>query len=289
MKDRGNSSAAVIGGGRHDTLSAVSEAEATGETAAIFADIRSTMQLPLVTSIWRTLAGVDGGLKAAWDAAKPLYETGQPAAAYRLLQEEASLPVPEPLVPGQLACAGVPPTELPKIRALLAAYNRSNGMNLITLTALVTPPSGEAPDRPLPPPPPAWPQLPPLRSKEEIPAETWSLLEHINRFGTSADDIILGTLWRHLASHWPGLLAVLHAGLAPLQREGTIDRSTQQILQIAKREAGRLAHLRDEPLAMPEDARSMIANYVTDPDIVARMVTLGHALARWLERVDETS
>ena len=40
-------------GYRHDPVSAIAEAEATGETAVIFADIRQTMQLPLITSIWR--------------------------------------------------------------------------------------------------------------------------------------------------------------------------------------------------------------------------------------------
>ena len=37
-------------GYRHDPVSAITEAEATGETAALFADIRETMQLPLLTS-----------------------------------------------------------------------------------------------------------------------------------------------------------------------------------------------------------------------------------------------
>ena len=67
---------------RRDPVTAISEAEATGETAQIFADIRETMQLPLITSIWRTLADVDGGLRAAWDGKKPLYLTG-PLEAFR--------------------------------------------------------------------------------------------------------------------------------------------------------------------------------------------------------------
>ncbi len=91
-------------GYRHDPVSAIAEAEATGETAVIFADIRQTMQLPLITSIWRTLAGVEGGLRAVWAVAKPLYESGQPDAALFRVFERAVLPVPEPLVPDQLDC-----------------------------------------------------------------------------------------------------------------------------------------------------------------------------------------
>ena len=92
---------------RRDPVSAIAEAEATGETAQIFADIRQTMQLPLITSIWRTIVDVEGGLRAAWDATKPLYVTGQPEAALQKILNQDSLPIPEPIVPGQLACANV--------------------------------------------------------------------------------------------------------------------------------------------------------------------------------------
>ena len=75
----------------HDPVSAISEAEATGEVAVLFVDIRETMQLPLLTSIWRTLAGVEGGVPAVWEAVKPLFETGQPAAALLRLRAQATL------------------------------------------------------------------------------------------------------------------------------------------------------------------------------------------------------
>ena len=44
----------------YDPVTAVDEASATGRTAEIFADIRETMGIPLVTSIWRGLADMDG-------------------------------------------------------------------------------------------------------------------------------------------------------------------------------------------------------------------------------------
>jgi len=45
-----------------DPVTAISETEATGHVAEIFADIRIVMQIPLITSIWRTLADIEGGL-----------------------------------------------------------------------------------------------------------------------------------------------------------------------------------------------------------------------------------
>jgi hypothetical protein len=276
----------VSRGGGHDPVAAISEAEATGETAAIFADIRRTMQIPMITSIWRTLVDIEGGLSATWEVTKPLYETGQPAAALMKLRTQAVLPVPEPLAPGQLSCAGVREEELPVIRALIEAYNRSNGMNLMALTGLVVTPSGAPSNAPVPPDPPPWPELPPLPAPADIPADIWTLLRHINRFGAVPGEEGLATIWRHMA-HWPGLLAVIYAGLAPLQRDGTIQRSKQQILEIAQAEGKRLAHLHPEIVPLPEAARQMITNYVLDPGLVARMVTIGHGLARWLQPPNE--
>ncbi len=270
---------------RHDPVSAISEAEATGETAVLFADIRRTMQIPLVTSIWRALAGVEGGLRAVWAAAKPLYASGQPDAALCRVLERAVLPVPEPLVPGQLDRAGVPADDLPAIRALLDAYNRSNGLNLMALASLVATPAGRPANHPVPPPPSRWPTLPPLLAQADMAADTWTLLHHLNRFGATPDEPGLATLWRHLA-HWPGLLAVIHAGLAPLQKDGTIQRSIRQLLAGAQAEGASLARLRPERIDMPEAARAMVAHYVRHPGLVVRMAALGHGLAHWLRQAE---
>ena len=35
------------------------------------------MRIPLVTSIWRGLTGMDDSLPLAWAAAKPIYESGE--------------------------------------------------------------------------------------------------------------------------------------------------------------------------------------------------------------------
>lgn len=58
----------------YDPVTAIDEAKAAGETAVLFAEIRQTMRIPLVTSIWRGLAGMDDSLRLAWAATKPIYE-----------------------------------------------------------------------------------------------------------------------------------------------------------------------------------------------------------------------
>ena len=39
------------------------------------------MDIPLITSIWRGLAGMDDSLRPVWDAAKPIYASREPERA----------------------------------------------------------------------------------------------------------------------------------------------------------------------------------------------------------------
>jgi hypothetical protein len=61
----------------YDPVTGIDEADATGETAEIFADIRRTMNIPVVTSIWQGLAGMGDGLRQAWSGSKPIFEAGE--------------------------------------------------------------------------------------------------------------------------------------------------------------------------------------------------------------------
>ena len=266
---------------RRDPVTAISEAEATGRTAEIFADIREVMQIPLITSIWRVLADFDGGLEAAWTAVRPIYESGQPDAALQKLKAHAQFPVPAPLSAGRLVSAGVSAEDLPAIRAIIDAYNRSNGMNLIALTALVT----DLPTKPsnyiTPPSNAPWPTLRPLLGQDEIGPETWDLLQGVKLLGASGDKSSLATLWRHLA-HWPGLLSAVSESYEPMQRDGAIVRAAAQVSEIAQAEAVGIAHFRPPAADIPADAWQTIVRYVDGPFRVSRMVTLGHGLAHWL-------
>ena len=60
----------------YDPVTAISENEAKGKTAEIFEDIRNTMNIPLITSIWRGLASMDNSLEDIWLLTKPIYLSG---------------------------------------------------------------------------------------------------------------------------------------------------------------------------------------------------------------------
>jgi hypothetical protein len=155
----------------YDPVTAIDEAKAVGETAASFAEIRQTMRIPLVTSIWRGLAAMDDGLRPAWAAAKPIYESGEPERALTRCVAAVGLPQSEPLAPTALACVGLAESDGVAARAVIAAYNRSNGLNLMALAALIAPSATDPTTAPAAGPvitPPHWPKLAPLLPREAI-------------------------------------------------------------------------------------------------------------------------
>lgn len=267
----------------YDPVTAVDEASATGRTAEIFADIRRTMGIPLVTSIWRGLAGMGDSLDQVWALTRPIHESGLPEQALARVIAGTALPLPEPLPPPLLGCIGLSQADLRDSRTILAAYNRSNGLNLVALAALVTPAAPGSPGQAQSASLPDWPPLRPLLPQPAIDADTWTLIRHVNRFGAPGMDAGVATLWRHLA-HWPGLLGVVHCGFAPLQASGAIDAASAQMVTLALQEGARMASFRPTELGLSQQALDTITGYVRSPAQVARMVTLGHALARWLEQ-----
>ena len=122
----------------HDPVTALFESDATGRIAEIFAEIRDMMRLPLITSIWRILASFDGGLESTWAAVKPLYLSAQPDELLtRLSESDERLHLP-PIPPkiSELA-AGLSDDQISAVVSIFAAYNRSNELNFIALSALV--------------------------------------------------------------------------------------------------------------------------------------------------------
>jgi hypothetical protein len=281
----------------YDPVTAVDESDATGETAEIFADIRQTMNLPLVTSIWRGLAGIEDGLPIAWQLTKPIFESDLTPSSLAQVVKKTSLPELAPLVPGQLSCAGITAAELTQIRVVVDAYNRSNGMNLMALSALIAadsgpgndahpgqPASASAPrpgDAAAPSPRIDWPILAPLPTQEQIAANAWQMVRQVNALGASGPDAHVATLWRHLAQ-WPAFLALTHAAMHPLQTNGDIERAMIRMKDLAHSHGAHLAHFRPAPMTEPVTALDTITAYVTSPVQVIRMVTVGHMLARWL-------
>jgi hypothetical protein len=267
----------------HDPVTALSESAATGRTAEIFAEIREVMRLPLITSIWRILASIDGGLEATWEAVKPVYLSGQPDDLLeRLAESDERLHLPP--IPGELSelATGLPDDQISAVDSVFVAYNRSNELNFIALSALVncedtTTQSSNGSFEPI-----EWPEIPRLLERAEIDPPTWQLLEEIKHLGSDGSDSPIATLWRHLA-HWPRLLEAIVESFMVGQRDGSLMAAITANHKLTQQYAAELILPAFDRESIPDEAWSLVSDYVDGPSKVNRMVVIGNSARRWFE------
>jgi hypothetical protein len=194
----------------HDPVAAIDESAAVGDTALVFAEIRRTMDIPPITSIWRGLAGTDDSLRPVWDASKPIYESGEPERTLARSIAAANLPSPEPLAPAALTCIGMTEGDVRTAQAVIAAYNRSNGLNLMALATFIAPTTTEsgavltaASEASLA----QWPPLPPLLPRmaylrPTLPALSPQALAAITGYVRSPTQVARMVAIGHVLASW---------------------------------------------------------------------------------------
>jgi hypothetical protein len=213
-----------------DPVAAIPEADAVGEIADIFADIRATLGVPVGNLIWRHLATIEGALPWAWQSLKPLYERGVIAAEATSLR--AGIPVVScaGLSGPALAAAGLTDGDLGRIEMILQSYDRSNAMNLVALGALMAKLDGADGRQTVPSPsalsvpqsvssPAVSGEMPALLALDAMPPTVRALVEDLNRIG--GRDEILPSMYRHMA-HWPAYLALIHVLVARFDGDGQL-------------------------------------------------------------------
>lgn len=256
-----------------DPLPAITEADASGEIAALYADIRAVVGVRVVNLVWRHLATLEGALPIAWRAVRPLYVEGIVDLAARGFRTDMR-------VPRLALLAGDGP---PGIHDVLASYDHSNTINLFALGALLARLRGEVdatgPD------PARGPRmqapdlaLPPLLSELDVTPDTWARVLRLNRFGEAGEPLILASMYRHLA-HWPDFLKRLEAALAPVQDDGSL----AQAINANRAEAANRARVIARAVDLPELDSEMSARIETAVALfvehaIGKMVTIGRAV-----------
>ena len=269
----------------YDPVSVIDEKEAIGETAKIFKDIRETMNIPLITSIWRGLAEVDDSLEKIWTIARPIYETQNPEKKLKEIIEEIKLPLLPKLTDDELSKNRLAPKDWEDILIILKAYNRSNGMNMVVLHSIIKQnfPSClnilKNKKKKI-----IWPVLQKLQKKEEIKPNIWQLVCNVNSIcAPNGKNSYVATLWRHLA-HWPFFLEIMYIKLSKLSEEKVLQSllfKTQKYLQ----ESGLLIEAKEYfNNDLSSRAYSIIKNYVYEKDKVIRMVVIGFIMQKWIEK-----
>ena len=268
-----------------DPVPAITEAAATGEIAAIFADIRRVLGVDVVNLIWRHLATIPGALPWSWRTLRPLYADGTIAEEAAALCGDLALPRLPPFPAETFAAAGLLDDDISTIRDILSAYDRTNAMALVALSALLSrlgdaPPALDAASSPHTDVahefPPSIP-LPSLPSIAELSPTTAELVLILNRLGTRRDDAILASMYRHLA-YWPAYLGLTWTLIAPLSADGSLDRLIADAAKKARQRSARLVMRLHVLSAGPTDsALSTAIRSAIEPftgDVIAKMVVI---------------
>ena len=262
-----------------DPVDTITEAEATGEIADLYTEIRAGLGVPVVNLIWRHLAVIPGGLPWAWNSVKPLYETGAIASEAAALRSGITISPGRGLSSDAINVIGLSPDDTARIIMVLDSYERSNAMNLLSLSALYARLDGRQnvdatrvgqsnPGKAV------EGQMPKLLSQDEMSADTRQVVLALNEFG--ARTAIMPSMYRHLA-HWPGFLALLHVYLATIHADGRLEAMMQQILSDAAAKAEHLAGALAEPeakLSADSEARvrQALENFIDGP--LVKMVAI---------------
>jgi hypothetical protein len=264
-----------------DPVPAIAEASAVGAVAEIFADIRRVLGVEVVNLIWRHLATIPDALPWAWGMLRPLYTDGTVAEEAQILHDRLALPQLPSLPHDLLVAIGLGSDEQATIRNILAAYDRTNAMALVALSALLCrldePPTSTgqvAGERPKLSPALAPISLPPLPGLDTMPEPIANLVLTLNRFGTRRENPVLASMYRHLA-YWPGYLALCWTLIAPLDADGSLAAAIEDALAIARTQATRLAAQLHAPPIDPTTAAAIrVAVKPFAGDVIAKMVVI---------------
>ena len=112
-------------------LAEISEKDATGEIAAIFAEVRRLWGVPYVSAIQRHLATRPGVLEWAWEAVGPAFRSGVAQAAAAGCADEVRLPPLDPIPREALALWGLDEGEAERARSVAEGFVRVAPINMV--------------------------------------------------------------------------------------------------------------------------------------------------------------
>ena len=252
-----------------ELISEIAEADASGETARIYGEIRRLWGVPNVTTVVRHVATFPGCLEWLWATIGPTNDCGDFQATANALSKTLDA-TPLPALPElALRAMGVDERATQQIRDVYDAYNRNNRPNILfvcTLSRLLREgPGGKAPYAPGQSgwrPPAQLPPLVPMVQASNMPPATLALAQAIGSWGFPPDTGFLPGVYRHLAN-WPAYMAYAGAMLWPRLEAGETARAGAAMLAAAETASARLVGMLPPPEGAfsppsPDEAQALL-------------------------------
>lgn len=268
-----------------ETLPELAEADAPASVRSVYAALREAAASPIAALIWRHIATEPGMLEACWASLEPLVLTGRlPDTAWRIARETVQPGLLARIEPRAQVLLGIGPAEADGIRALVEAYNRVNPVNLLAVLTLLARMESDAPAEAAPSVarsprrPPITQALPPMTPLAAMHADVRWLLNDLGFGERSQLDPVVPSLFRHLTP-WPAYLAVLHIGLAPRFRDGSMAGAVARVERAMAAEAAALAR-QTAPVPMlvaKSELQATMRRFARGT--IPMMIVLGHAMA----------
>ncbi len=262
-----------------EPIAAISEPQASGETAALFADIRQTLGVPVVNLIFRHLATLPNALPWCWQTLRPVYVSGVIDGQASALRNALPLPAVDSFGVTRLRESGVSDQTLSTVSMILRSYERSNSMNLIAFSALVARLRGEQiPANSVLPETPSSPrvdgEMPIPLDLSELNEELHTLVLRVAAIG--GRDTIMPTMYRHLA-HWPDYLALVAEFLTPLDERGVIRAGVISVLRDSQERGVQIgAQLGQAEVILDSREQELLIRTINNftHDMIAKMIVI---------------
>ncbi|MEP7070136.1 MAG: hypothetical protein ABI789_12885 [Usitatibacter sp.] len=264
-------------------LAELAECDATGDKAAIYAEIKRLGGVPMVALIFRHLATLPGGIEWTWAAIGPAWRDGRlQEAAWKIARQTPMEPLAA--IPREaLAALNVDDAALTEIHAVLDAYNRANPENMLSVLCLLRLLAGSRASNPLVArswvPPPAPGPLVPMADVAVMPHDVVALLDLVAAPGDSNAPRVVPSLYRHFA-HRPAFLALAVTLLRQRFDDGSVERCVGSIGAAMNAAAGDIARTLSSAPATTPAIRAVCERF--GGGVIPQMIVVGSLLARAL-------
>ncbi len=266
-----------------EPLAAVSESDASGEIAELFADIRETLDVTAINYVWRHIATIDGGLRWAWEAAKPMFVSGVVETECEHLMAQLAFPELPSFPDITLSLVGVNSNDRAVIAVILDTYNRGNMLNMLSLSALLaepmTPPVVDRVSVALPSTKLILPAFPEVADLADEVSEQVLLLNGLG--AKTGPNRVVASIYKHVAL-WPGYLSLTWAQFIVMHNDGSLLKLIEDTQQKARLHSSYIANeLGPRPAgAVSDNVREAVTEF-TDTAI-ARMIPIGQMMRQGL-------